>query len=203
MTILTFPTLTTIPRPAQLDWRLLSNTQKFESPLTKTIQTMELPGARWAASFTLENLPDDDAAKLQSFLVKLRGQAGRFYMWNMARENPRGIATGTPLVNGASQSGITLAIDGCNPNITNWLLEGDYFEVNGELKMVTANCNTNESGQTAITFEPPLRSSPPDNAVITLTKPKCKMMLNDAEVSWNTRSPIITNIPISCIEVLI
>lgn len=200
MTVLTFPTLSIIPRPSSLEWGLQSNTLSFTSPLNGTVQTLELPGARWKASFILENLPASDSALMEAFLIQLRGQAGRFYLWNFARETPRGSAGGTPLVNGAGQSGTSLIIDGCAASQTNWMLAGDYFGVNGELKMLTAPVNTNGSGQATLVFEPPLRSSPADNAAITLTKPICKMMLASNTVRWNVRAPILSNVQIDCME---
>lgn len=91
----TFPTLVQAA-PTTLEFGLVSNTQTFVSPLNGTVQTLEMPGARWRASFSFENLSDADAATLQAFLVTLRGQAGRFYLWNFARSTPRGAGTAAP-----------------------------------------------------------------------------------------------------------
>ncbi len=197
MTTLTWPTLTR-SAPRVLDWSLVPNTQSFGSPLSGAVQTVEMPGARWKASFMMENLTEADAALLQAFLVTLRGRAGRFYLFNFARSAPRGTASGTPLVKGAAQTGNTLIIDGCAVGAT--LLAGDYFAVNGELKMVVANATANGAGEMTLTFEPPLRASPADNAAVTLDKPTATFMLANDELKWNTQPGKFSSFPIDCIE---
>lgn len=197
MTILTWPTLTRAA-PRVLDWSLQPNTQSFQSPLSGAVQTVELPGARWKASFLMENLTEDDSALLQAFLVKLRGRAGRFYLYNFGRDKPRGTQGGAPLVKGAGQSGTTLIIDGCTVGAT--LLAGDYLEVNGELKMVVASATANGSGEMTLTIEPPLRASPADNADVTLIQPKAIFMLTGDEAKWSTQPGKFSSFPIDCIE---
>jgi hypothetical protein len=197
MTTLSWPTLTrTAPRV--LDFSLVPSTQSFSSPLSGAVQTVEMPGARWAISFVMENLAEADSALLQAFFVKLRGRAGRFYLHNFARPTPRGTLTGTPLVMGAAQTGNTLIIDGCAVGAT--LLAGDFFGVNGELKMVVADAAANGSGQMTLTLEPPLRSSPADNAAITLVQPTATFMLANDEAKWNTQPGTFSSFPMDCIE---
>lgn len=197
MTILAFPTLTKAI-PAMLEWSLVSNTQSFDSPLSGAVQTVEMPGARWKAAFSLENLGAADAALVQAFMAKLRGRAGRFYLHNFARPTPRGTIAGTPLVKGASQTGASLLIDGCTVGTT--LLAGDYFGVNSELKLVVADATANGSGEMTLTFEPPLRSSPADNAAITTASPKAVFMLTGDETKWTSRAPSLTTTPFNCVE---
>lgn len=197
MTTLTWPTLTK-GTPAQLEWSLMANTQTYQSPLSRSVQTVELPGARWRVSFTLEDLDAADTAILQAFMAKLRGRAGRFTLHNFARTSPRGTAAGTPLVAGASQTGTSLNLDGFTAGTT--LLAGDFFGVNGELKMVVADATANGSGQMAVTFEPPLRSSPADNAAITISSPTATFMLEDDAMRTITRAPFFSDISIVAIE---
>lgn len=197
MTTLTWPTLTR-SAPRVLDWSLAPNTQTFSSPLSGAVQTVEMPGARWQVSFAMENLTEADSPLLQAFLVKLRGKAGRFYLHNFARPEPRGTQRGTPLVKGASQTGNTLEVDGCTIAAT--LLAGDFFEVNGELKMVVADATANGAGEMSLTFEPPLRSSPADNAVVTLSQPKATFMLASDELKWSTQPGKFTTFSIDAIE---
>lgn len=181
-----------------LDWSLVPNTQGFPSPLSGAVQTVEMPGARWKASFLLENLAEADAATFQAFMVQLRGRAGRFALYNFARSQPRGTLAGTPLVKGASQTGNTLIIDGCTVGAT--LVPGDYFGVNGELKMVVATATANGAGEMTLSFEPPLRSSPADNAAITLVQPTATFMLAADETKWSTQPGKFSTFPIDCVE---
>ena len=84
---------------------LVANTAVFESPLSGAVQTLELPGARWALSMSFPALQDPDAGTLMAFLAKLRGRANRFTCHNFARPALKGTGSGTALVKGAGQTG--------------------------------------------------------------------------------------------------
>jgi hypothetical protein len=66
--------------PNASEWRLVSNTAAFASPLSGTTRTLGRGGDRWACSFTFNNLTDDSRAILQAFLAQLRGQTNRVYV---------------------------------------------------------------------------------------------------------------------------
>ena len=199
MTTYAFPTLTQ-QAPVALEWALQSNTQTFTSPLNGTVQTLELPGARWRASFTYQNLSDADAATLQAFLTKLRGQANRFTLYNFARPRPNGSQQGTPFVSGANQTGTSILTQGWLNSRSGVLKAGDFFSVNGELKMCVADVSSDYNGYATITFEPPLRASPANNTYLTLTNPTATFMLTEATSKWVTRAPVLTDIQIDAIE---
>ncbi len=198
MTTLAWPTLSRTA-PLTVDWSLVPNTITFESPLSGSVQTVEFPGARWRVSFSMDNLQEADSALLQAMLVRLRGRAGRLALHNFARPTPRGTIAGTPLVMGAAQTGGTLIIDGCTVGST--LKAGDFIGVNGELKMVVADATANGSGQMTLTIEPPLRSSPADNAAITTTQPTATFMLAQDETKWTARPGVLTSFPLEFVEV--
>jgi hypothetical protein len=82
-----------------------------------------------------------------------------------------GIGTGTPLVNGASQTGQSLVTDGWGNNETNAVRAGDVIKIAGDnaVYMVNADANTNGTGQMTISITPPLRVSPADDAAITIS----------------------------------
>ena len=167
---------------------LETNTQSFTSPFTKAVQRVALGGSRWTASFSLPSMKRDKAAIWQAFFLQLEGGANTFFGYDPDAAFPRGragTAPGTPLVNGANQYGSTLNIDGCPASVNGYLLPGDYFGVNGELKMLVAPVNTNGSGQATLTFKPALRNKPADNATITLVKPTCAMaLIDDQQGIW-------------------
>lgn len=167
---------------------LETNTQSFTSPFTRATQRVALGGSRWTAAYSLPPMKRDKAAVWQAFFLQLEGAANTFSGFDPDAAAPRGqarLTPGVPLVNGANQSGSTLTIDGCPANVTNYLLPGDYFGVNGELKMIVAAVSTNGSGQATLTFKPALRNKPGDNAPLTLVKPTCAMALvDDQQAIW-------------------
>jgi hypothetical protein len=178
MTILSLPTLARA-NTSQCTFGLQPNTQTFESPLNKTVQTYELPGARWLLTATWQNLNQADARIFKAWLAKLRGAAGRFYAYDMAHKTPSGNVTGSGTVYGASQTGTSLVTAWGTSSISNWFLPGDYFSVNNELKIITAVISLDGSGHATLVFEPPLRSSPTDSSAIIIASPTAIFRLND------------------------
>jgi len=159
LTILSLPTFSRTA-PSFQTFSLMPNTASFTSPLNGTVQTSELPGARWVSTFGWNGLTDLDVRILKAWLNKLSGRAGRFYLTDYTHKIPSGTAQGSPVVNGASQTGRTLITSGWTPNQTALLLPGDYFSVGSQLCVITETASADGSGNTTLTFEPPLRSSP-------------------------------------------
>jgi hypothetical protein len=162
---------------------LIENTASYENPLTGTVQTLERPGARWAQSLSFRFKTEDERAQLQAFLASLRGQANRAVMPVFGHTN-RGDGGGTPLVAGASQTGASLNTDGW-PNSTTVLRAGDFFSVNGELKMVTADVTSSGTGTATVAFSPILRAAPADNAPLTVATHTAKYILASPQVGWS------------------
>lgn len=198
MSTLTFPDI----KPDSATWSITYNSKAFTSDLNNATQTAELPGAQWKANLTFTNRDGDDARKLRAFLVSLKGISGRFYL-TPEDAAPRGTAAGSGLVNGASQAGSSLVTDGWIAGQPLLLAAGDYFEVNGELKMITADVASDASGNATLSFDPPLRQSPADNAQIITVNPACTMKLTGNDQSqWALTSPAFYAITIGCEEAL-
>ena len=183
---------------------LISNTLVFVSPLNGTTQTLEFPGAKWGGVFTLPAQKRATAAAWTSFFAQLRGAAGRFYGYDPTATTPRGVASGSPLVAGASQTGNTLTTDAWPLSTTGLLLAGDYFQVGDELKMITSTVSSNGAGEATLTFEPPLRSSPVDNAAIVYTNPKCIMRLvDDNQTGWDVNNLALYGLSFAGVEAFV
>jgi hypothetical protein len=188
------------PKFKQARFALASNALTHASPLNGSVQTVEFPGARWQLTASLPPMQRATAGDWQAFFTKLRGLAGRFYAGDPNAAAPRGTALGTPLVNGAGQTGTTLVTDGWTISQAQALLPGDYFQVGYELKLVVATVVSNGSGAATITFEPPLRASPADNAPIITSNPVCIMRLSDPNQGWDIEPASIYGFSFSAIE---
>src|SRR3954465_6784034 len=81
---------------------LETNTQRFESPLTKAVQRVLLGGARWTFTGSLPAMNRQQAAPWKAFFLLLEGGVNTFNAYDPDCKAPRGTATGTPLVNGGS-----------------------------------------------------------------------------------------------------
>lgn len=204
MTVLTFPAGL---KPSSAEFGLISNVQAFTSPLAGTVQTAELPGARWRVAMKFTVLDENQGRALKSFLAALDGLAGRFYYGDPAFliKGAAGALGGTPLVAGASQTGTSIDIDGASSSVTNWIRAGDYIQFTNtagerELKMITADADTDGAGAATLSFKPAIRVSPADNAPITVTGATCQMMLAGNTNNWRLSPPMFTDISIEAIE---
>lgn len=145
------------------------------SPFSYTQQVYKHQGQRWQAEVALPSMPRAEAEEWFSFLVKLNGQYGTFLLGD-PHAAPRGSASstpGTPVVNGASQTGGTLAIDGLPASATGYLKAGDYIQVGSgataKLHKVLNDVDTNGSGEATLDIWPDLRSSPTNDATVVVS----------------------------------
>lgn len=195
MSTFAFPSVT----PNAQSIELIANTDRFVSQVTGSVKTRYRAGERWLVRLMFINLKNPERAELQAFLARLNGQQHRFTLRNHSEAN-RGAFGGTPLVAGASQVGNTLSVDGCSNNITNWIRAGDWFGVNGELKMATLDASSDGSGNITLTFSPRLRASPADNAAITTAQATGVFMLEDVRASWSNRPGGFSDVALNAIE---
>lgn len=99
---------------------------------------------------------------------------------------------GTPRVNGAGQSGNTIATDGWTPaaDIFN---AGDFFHyattAGRTLHMVVEATQAGGDGAATLTVEPPIRTAPADNALLEIDAPTCIMRLADGNAGTPSYQP--------------
>ena len=190
-------------------FRSVPTTLTMRSPWSVAAQqTIEFLGHAWGLSAALPPLDDDtgEAAAWIRFLTKLHGQAGRFYAGDPARATPRGGATGTPLVKGASQTGLSLITDGWTIDTTGIMKEGDYFcydTVAGrELYMLDADAASDGAGDATLTLTHSIRTSPADAAALTTQAPTCVMRLvDDNQAEWNEEFASFYGLNFQAVEV--
>jgi len=79
---------------------------------------------------------------------------------------------GTPLINGAGQTGNSIIIDGADVSVTNWARDGDLIKFAGLqlLYDVIADANSDSGGNVTLTIHPPIfvGQSPANNAVVSV-----------------------------------
>ena len=176
------------------------------SPFTYQQQTVAHAGQRWECDITLPAMNRADAEQWVAFLVSLRGRFGTFTLGDPVGATPRGSAGGTPLVNGASQTGGTLNIDGCTASQTGWLKAGDYIQLgtagSATLHKVLADADSNGSGQVALDIWPFIRTAPSDNATVVVTNTIGRFRLADNEQNWNIRETALYGITFGGVEAI-
>jgi hypothetical protein len=131
---------------------------------------------------------------------------GTFLLGDFVGGTARGTPTGTPLVNGASQSGGELVIDGATPDVTGWLKAGDYIQLGSagtsRLHKVLQDVNSDGSGNVTLDIWPHLRSSPADNATVIISNPKGIFRLASNETAWTVSDLLLYGITFGASEVI-
>ena len=199
--------LPTIRRPAEASERLIGLTQTHESPFDGTVQTLEMPGARWELTATWPTLGPDDRRLMAAFLASLRGRAGRF-AFSPAQWSPRrATGGGSPVINGDFQAGATLSTRGWTA-MAQVMRAGDwlsYVDTRGRrrLHLVLADASADANGAAALSISPPIRRAGADGAAVDVVAPGGVFMLpQDEAPGLNTRAPSFGQVTITMREAL-
>lgn len=168
----TFDWTSTIPNPASTAIVRSTNSRPARSPLTGATTVDVRAGSKWVYTLNWVNLTAADRAEVLAFFSRLNGLEHRQRLIFFGETNQRGSWSGTPLVDGAAQTGSSLNLDGFTASQSGIIQRGDFFRIAGleQLFQVTRDGSSDAGGNVAdLTFWPPLRSSPADNAAIELT----------------------------------
>lgn len=180
-----------------------------ESPFTFSQQVYRHQGQSWEADISLPPMKRADAEAWISFILRLRGQFGTFLMGDPSSATPRGsasVAAGTPVVNGASQTGDFLNIDGLPINESGYLLAGDYIQLGSAatatLHKVLEDVNSDGLGAATLNLFPAVRIAPSDGAAITVTNCVGKFRLSGNETMWDVNESSIYGVTFGAVEAI-
>ena len=207
---ITYPlTLPTVTGVQSVNFIARNSVGTTASPFTYEQQVFKNVGQRFEADITLPPMSRADAEVWNTFFIKLYGQYGTFLLGDPNSATPRGTASssaGTPVVNGASQTGNTLICDGAPNSKTGYLKAGDYIQLGtgstSKLHMVVADSNSDGSGNFTLSIEPALRESPAENLAITVANTKGVFRLATNETNWDTNAVSTYGITFAVREVL-
>lgn len=148
----------------------------------------------------------EDAETFIAFMLKMNGRYGTFLLGDPLAADPLGVATGSPVVNGANQTGNELATDGWSTSVTNILKAGDWIQLGSgstsRLYKVLESVNSDSGGAATLTIWPNLRSSPSDNAPLTVVSPRGQWRLASNEMPYSIDEASMFGITFACVEAL-
>lgn len=203
---LSLPTHTGI---ASVTWTSENTVAITESPFTYSQQVVKHAGQRWSGTFVLPRMNRDDADYWNAFLLRLDGSYGTFLLGDPLAATPRGSAAsspGTPVVNGGSQTGNELSIDGLPVSATGYLKAGDYIQVgsgvSSRLHRVLQDVDTNASGEATLNLWPDLRTSPVDGSSIAVSNAKGVFRLSTSNTDYTISSDSFYTLSFSFVEAL-
>lgn len=180
---ITYPlSLPSTPGIKRFTWLTSNAVSLARSPFTYVTQVQAHNGQIWKAEVTMPPMERADAEQWTTFLLQLMGTKGTFYLGDPLGKTPRGTATGTPLVNGGSQTGNSLITDGWTSSVTGILKAGDYIQIGQRLYKNLKDVNSDGSGNATLDIYPRLRETPSDNASILTTNTVGLFRLQSSEV---------------------
>lgn len=177
------------------------------SPFTLEEQQFNWPGEMWTIDFRLPPFTSRRTAmQWIAFGLNLKGTFGCFLMGDPSAKTPAGIATGSPVVDGAGQTGDYLNTTGWTPSQQGIMLAGDYIQIgtgiNSKLYMVTEDTDSDVSGNANLRIVPSLRSSPIDGAAIIVNNAKGLFRLTSNSFPWSVEPGKVYRVAFQAQEVV-
>lgn len=158
---------------------------------------------RWKMKGSYSNLTRAQFMPVWAFLMDQEGQWDTFDFVIPDLATPQGTGGGTPLVNGASQTGKSIITDGWN-NSETVFLAGDIFKFTGHQKvyMITSDVTSDGSGNATLNFMPALNESPAENEALIVTAVPFRVQQAASTQSYTARNPLLYNFEVSFVEVI-
>jgi hypothetical protein len=181
----------TVTYPTAVTWQTASITSYSPTWISTTHglvrQARSRGGHLWQIDLNYGVMTRAQFGSIWAFFNKQAGQYGVFDLDLNTQFPCRGSGGGTPLVKGASQTGTSMTTDGWTNSLTQ-MKAGDFFSVAGDVKVyqLTDDVVSDGSGNATMTFFPPLRRSPADNAVIDITPVfRCALTADTLATDWS------------------
>ena len=196
----TFPTS---PKPSKVRVEYVTSTQ-VDSTHSGRRNVRQFGAQRWRLSAKFPStMSREQFMPIYGFLLKQDGQFGTFQFTSPDLAVPRGTATGTPLVNGASQTGTSIITDGWDNSIST-LATGDILKFAGHNKvyMVTDDATSDGAGNSTIQIRPPLMESPGDNEAITVNGVAFTVQVAADISGYDVSGPLLYDFSLEMIEVI-
>ncbi len=153
-------------------------------------QTRQIGGQYWRIYATYPPMTRSEFEPIYGFLMKQRGSFETFTMVPPVVGSTTATGYGTPVINGGSQTGRTVNTDGwtANQSAGNLLKAGNYLKfANHDKVYVLTDANTSgSSGESTLSIEPALLTSPADGSAITISSvPFTVYLMNSGLVEYN------------------
>ena len=171
--------------PAVYSWGLRANDRVWESTLNGSVQTVSIPGSRWAATMQFPNQVAVDRAQVEALLARARRQH-RIVMHRFDRPRPHGTVAlfGVTLSVAAAQFAAQVTLAGCGANAT--LLAGDMLGIGSQLCMVANNATATGAGVAVVPLTHELRAAAAAGSAVVLDRPTARFVQasNQMDNTW-------------------
>lgn len=171
------------PGPVEMTVRQIDFGGALTPGLGGPVQRVNRNGNRFAVTVKLPPMSPDNA---RAWLAALNLGVQQGVRWRLRQTGFDPGAPGTVRVNGGSQAGSSLVVDGATPNYP--FRAGQMFSiVTGgvhHLHMIAAGASANNSGAATLSIVPALRREPADNDLLAVGQPMVEGLLASEGVEW-------------------
>jgi hypothetical protein len=173
------------PAPRSIEWNATDAVAALVSPFSGQQQIQNWQAGWLSASVTMPPMKDSHARAWVAFLLACQGVQNVFQLGDPFRAAPLGSGAGSPLVNGAGQTGFTLATKGWTPSAAGVLQPGDLLQIGYRLYTNLTALNADGSGNAIASIWPNIRESPADATAIALSNTQGIWRLENNARSWS------------------
>jgi hypothetical protein len=169
-------TMPNVTAPSSIEFDPQEKVEWNTSIYTGQTQTYDLMCSFWSGTISLPPMHRYDADAWQSFVLACRGMVNCFLLGDPTTALPKGVASGSPVVSGAGQTGYSLVTRGWTPSTMSLLRAGDYIQIGSlstlsagfapRLYRLTDNAVSDGSGNATLSVWPNLRDLPADGTAI-------------------------------------
>ena len=168
-------------------------------------QSRQIGGQYFRMKATFPPMSRAQFAPIYAFVMKQRGRYESFTLIPPVLNAGLGSPAGTPLVNGASQTGRTIVTDGWTTANTVVIFKaGDFlkFANHDKVYTVTEDAVSDGSGDETINIEPALVTSPATDSAITYTSVPFTVALRSGVQEFDTGTSGLFSFEVDFEEVL-
>jgi hypothetical protein len=177
--------LPTAPAPRSIEFVATDIVGDNTSPFTGQLQIQNWQAAFMKGTAVMPPMTTVAGRAWIAALLALNGKGNIFQLGDPTRAALLGTGGGTPAVNGANQTGFTLALRGLPASTSGIYLPGDYLQVGYRLYTVIASVTSDGSGDALVGIWPNLRESPADGTAVVTANTQGIWRLDNNERRWN------------------
>jgi hypothetical protein len=164
---------TTQFRPAGVEW---SPSRSCPSSVSASVfnqatQSQVMGAAYFTVKVTIGPRRRSDVRAWEAFISQFADTRNRVRFWDWRFETPAGVAGGAPTINGAGQVGSVINTAGWTHGVAGQLLAGDYVGIDGQLRRVVGQVDSDGAGHATLLLDQPVRASPANGSAVVLTRP--------------------------------
>lgn len=213
-------------RPSSMSFFLEANAATSVSPLSRAVQVLNRPGARWVCRMEFRNRDFRLAPRLDALLARLEGPVHEVAIFDFRRPLPRGTAgtagAGTDFTDGTAFTDGTMFAEytsdpvvavaaSANAEVVyteGWatsepvLMAGDYVGLGGRLHMVLDDVQSDGSGDATLRVRPRLRGALSPGTRVVFVRPTARFRLTENGIDNRSEPGPLSSYSLSFVESL-